>query len=88
MRICKLVFGLVITSALVWGQAASTAQLNGVVRDSSGLAVPGAEVKATQTATRSRMYFARRELRKLIRDDAELRDLAEGLLGTTPEGEA
>jgi hypothetical protein len=51
MRICKLVFGLVITSALVWGQAASTAQLNGVVRDSSGLAVPGAEVKATQTAT-------------------------------------
>src|SRR5580704_14411652 len=51
MRICKLVFGLVITSALVWGQAASTAQLNGVVRDSTGLAVPGAEVKATQTAT-------------------------------------
>src|ERR1700679_3828511 len=39
------------TSALLWGQAGSTAQLNGVVRDSSGLAVPGAEVKATQTAT-------------------------------------
>ena len=42
-------------------------------------------MRATQTATRSRMYFARRELRKLIRADAELRDLAEGLLGTTPE---
>ena len=45
-------------------------------------------MRATQTATRSRMYFARRELRKLIRDDVELRDLAEGLLGATPEGEA
>jgi RNA polymerase sigma-70 factor (ECF subfamily) len=37
-------------------------------------------MKATQTATRSRMYFARRELRKLIRSDAELRELAAGLL--------
>jgi RNA polymerase sigma-70 factor (ECF subfamily) len=45
-------------------------------------------MRATQTATRSRMYFARRELRKLIRADAELRDLADGLLGTTPEGES
>ena len=34
-----------------WGQAVSTAQIAGTVRDSSGLAVPGAEVKATQTAT-------------------------------------
>jgi RNA polymerase sigma-70 factor (ECF subfamily) len=42
-------------------------------------------MRATQTATRSRMYFARRELRKLIRADAELRDLAEGLLGKTSE---
>jgi RNA polymerase sigma-70 factor (ECF subfamily) len=45
-------------------------------------------MRATQTATRSRMYFARRELRKLIRDDAELRELAEGLLGGTGEAEA
>ena len=43
---------------------------------------------ATQTATRSRMYFARRELRKLIRADAELRELAEGLLGARAETEA
>jgi RNA polymerase sigma-70 factor, ECF subfamily len=42
-------------------------------------------MRATQTATRSRMYFARRELRKLIRADAELRELADGLLGETPE---
>jgi RNA polymerase sigma-70 factor (ECF subfamily) len=43
---------------------------------------------ASQTATRSRMYFARRELRKLIRADAELRELAAGLLGARPETEA
>src|SRR5205807_2168969 len=36
--------------ALGWGQT-STAQINGTVRDASGLAVPGAEIKATQTAT-------------------------------------
>src|SRR5579863_2633755 len=47
----KLLFGLAVTCVNLWGQAASTAQVNGVVRDSSGLAVPGAEVKATQTAT-------------------------------------
>jgi hypothetical protein len=38
-----------VTSTVAWAQ--STAQVNGTVRDSSGLAVPGAEVKATQTAT-------------------------------------
>jgi RNA polymerase sigma-70 factor (ECF subfamily) len=31
-------------------------------------------MRATQTATRSRMYFARRELRKLVKADPELRD--------------
>ena len=34
-----------------WAQAVSTAQINGNVRDASGLAVPGAEIKATQTST-------------------------------------
>src|SRR5579871_2275076 len=33
-----------------WGQA-NTAQITGSVKDESGLAVPGADVKATQTAT-------------------------------------
>src|SRR5450631_1868347 len=38
-------------AALVWAQAVSTAQIGGVVQDSTGLAVPGAEVKVTQTDT-------------------------------------
>jgi len=38
-------------------------------------------MRATQTATRSRMYFARRELRKLILKDPELSAMAEVLLG-------
>ena len=42
--------GLLITCAAVWGQA-STAQINGTIRDASGLAVPSAEIKVTQTAT-------------------------------------
>ena len=37
--------------SLTWGQAISTSQINGAVRDPSGLAVPGAEVRATQTET-------------------------------------
>src|SRR5580692_3197948 len=40
---------LSITSKVAWAQ--STAQINGVVKDATGLSVPGAEVKATQTAT-------------------------------------
>src|ERR1700687_1993829 len=38
-----------LTSALAWGQA--TAQIHGTVQDSTGAAVPGATVKATQTDT-------------------------------------
>src|SRR5438445_4154905 len=41
----------VITCAVVWAQGGSTAQIHGTVQDSTGAAVPGAEVKATQTAT-------------------------------------
>ena len=43
-------------------------------------------MKATKTATRSRMYFARRELRKLVASDAEMRELASGLFETAREG--
>ena len=39
-----------LACAVVWAQA-STAQIHGVVQDSSGAAVPGAEVKAIQTET-------------------------------------
>jgi hypothetical protein len=41
---------LILSCAAVWAQA-STAQMNGTVRDASGLAVPDATVKVTQTAT-------------------------------------
>src|ERR1700674_150330 len=38
-------------AAAAWGQAVSTAQIAGTVRDASGLPVPGVDVKATQTGT-------------------------------------
>jgi Carboxypeptidase regulatory-like domain len=40
---------IVFSCAVCWAQ--STAQIHGTVQDASGSAVPGAEVKATQTAT-------------------------------------
>jgi hypothetical protein len=49
MGAIKIVMGLFIACAAVWGQGSS--QINGTVRDSSGLTVPGASVKVTQTAT-------------------------------------
>ena len=36
---------------LAYGQAVSTAQIKGTVVDQTGLAIPGAEVKVTQTET-------------------------------------
>ena len=44
------VVGLLCVGAIVWAQN-GTAQINGTVTDETGLAVPGAEVKLTQTAT-------------------------------------
>ncbi len=44
-----IVIGLAFSCASVWAQA--TAQIHGMVQDSSGAAIAGAEVKATQTAT-------------------------------------
>src|SRR4029077_11617173 len=46
----KTLLALFIFCAAAWGQA-STAQIKGTVRDASGLAVPAAEIKVTQTAT-------------------------------------
>jgi hypothetical protein len=43
---------LVVCGAVsVWAQSQNTAQINGTVLDASGAAVPGAEIKATQTDT-------------------------------------
>ena len=46
-----LVASLCLLLATATMQAQSTAQVSGTVKDASGLAVPGAEIKATQTAT-------------------------------------
>ena len=39
----------VLACSCLWAQA--TSQINGAVRDSSGLSIPGAQIKVTQTAT-------------------------------------
>lgn len=44
-----LICGLVLPS--LWGQAVNSAEISGVVTDSSGAAVPNATVTATQTDT-------------------------------------
>src|SRR4051794_3212399 len=51
LRIAGAVCALMFWSIILSGQNQNTAQIQGVVQDSSGSAVPGAEVKATQTAT-------------------------------------
>jgi hypothetical protein len=38
-------------STYLWGQAASTSQITGTVKDQTGAVLPGAEVTATQTDT-------------------------------------
>src|SRR5215831_8721497 len=46
--ILRVLCGVLCLSAAVWAQ---TAQINGTVRDATGAAIPGASIKATQTAT-------------------------------------
>src|SRR5437763_950289 len=48
-RVTKIVTALLLVSAAAWAQ--SSAQITGSVKDATGAAVPGAEIKATQTAT-------------------------------------
>jgi hypothetical protein len=51
LRLCAVFLAIVsIAATPLWAQA-STAQINGNVRDDSGLGVPNASVVATQTAT-------------------------------------
>lgn len=52
--LCHLSTGLLIvllTNAVAWAQAGSTAQISGNVRDQSGAVLPGADVTVTQTDT-------------------------------------
>ena len=46
----RVILALTLTCAIAWSQG-TTAQINGTVRDASGSSVPGADLKATQTAT-------------------------------------
>src|ERR1700676_2185211 len=46
--ITRILVGILLTSVAIWAQ---TAQINGVWKDSTGLAIPAAAIKATQTAT-------------------------------------
>ena len=43
-----LVCSFLLVCAVSWAQ---TSQVNGTIKDSTGLAIPGAAIKATQTAT-------------------------------------
>ena len=48
--LARLACGMLLAGWVAWGQG-TTAQINGTVKDSSGLGVPGAAIKVTQTAT-------------------------------------
>src|SRR5437764_1165055 len=49
MSLVRIQVFAIISAAAVWAQG--TGQINGTVTDATGLSVPAAEVKATQTAT-------------------------------------
>src|SRR5579871_5354043 len=48
--VTRIALGVLLAAVMAWGQG-TTAQINGTVRDSTGLAVAGAAVQVTQTAT-------------------------------------
>jgi hypothetical protein len=49
--VLAIAFNCLLGCAALWAQAISTSHIKGTVVDSSGLPVPGAEVRVTQTAT-------------------------------------
>src|SRR5262249_27547682 len=51
MRSLRVIILSLLGVAGLWAQGQNTAQIQGSVQDATGAAVPGAEVKATQTAT-------------------------------------
>src|SRR5471030_3267431 len=46
----KILAALLVAGSVAWAQG-TTAQINGTVKDASGLAVAGAAIQVTQTAT-------------------------------------
>src|ERR1700680_4968327 len=51
MRTLGLLFVCLFSCVVVWAQSQNTAQIQGTVQDPTGATIPGAQVKATQTAT-------------------------------------
>ena len=51
MKLLKTIGALWLCAVAMWAQSQNTAQLQGIVQDASGSAVPGAQVTATQTTT-------------------------------------
>lgn len=51
MKIAVVALSVMLGCSALWAQAISTAQISGMVQDASGLAVPGAEIRATQAET-------------------------------------
>src|SRR5215471_13412102 len=47
----KIVLCLLLCALSAWAQQTATSQISGVVQDPSGAAIPGAEVRITQTDT-------------------------------------
>src|SRR5947207_9230515 len=50
-RIVRIAVACLVLCASAWGQAVSTSQITGVVKDETGAVLPGAEITVTQTDT-------------------------------------
>ena len=84
-----------LAASLSWAQG--TAQMGGTVKDASGAVIPGAEIKATQTATGAvrtvtdlqqtesliRKVFGEYNLREVT--DEDIRRLSERIASTPPD---
>src|SRR6185437_9802687 len=51
MRVVSCMLILLGLSVVAWAQSVSTSLMKGTIEDSTGSAVPGAQVRATQTET-------------------------------------
>ncbi|HEX5431587.1 MAG TPA: TonB-dependent receptor [Bryobacteraceae bacterium] len=51
MKLLPIAVACAVTAAGLWAQSASVSQISGTIEDPTGSAVPGAQIKAVQTAT-------------------------------------